>query len=408
MTEKALRLFCVYRFITTNPKQKRVFILHKNLSVIMCKRAIKITFLNTNIYCIINIERSDYMFIIIRYLSILFSILMATAGVTNPCSSKEVKPQDFRVTAYVVANQPDSIKRLNTSNLKNTTEIILFGCAEFNEKGKIVTADYFEESLTLLKSSLNGQKLYLNLLGPESKSESDNYNIRKQDKAIRHTLAFRSGKLEKNVKFVLEKYGFDGVFFDYEYPATLADNAEYDMFLCSLDKVLGEKYILGIADAWGAIRHSKQALKAVDRFEIMNYDNFDENGNHSTLALAKRDIDDFVKFGYDKSKLDLGLPFYARPTNGEAYWYDYAAYYNKIDENGLYFDENVNLTFSFNTQSLIREKTRLALNEGLGGVMVWHYACDVPESNEMSLFKAVNEEKQAAIGSYISPATSKN
>lgn len=337
------------------------------------------------------------MFFIIRYLSVLFSILMAIAGVTTPVASTEVKPQDFRVTAYVVANYPESIQWLDTANFDNVTDIILFGCSTFNERGNINTADYFEDSLELLKSRLNGQKLHVNLLGPDSKSTSDDYKKQIQDKAIRHTIAFRSGRLEKNVKAFLEKYGFDGVYFDYEYPATVFDNTEYDEFLCRLDKVLGDEYILGIADAYGAIRHSKQALKAVDRFEIMNYDNWDEDGNHSPYELAKRDIDAFVKFGYDKSKLSLGLPFYARPTTHEAYWYDYSSYADKIDENGLYYDEGINLTFSFNTQEVIRQKTRLALDEGLGGVMVWHYACDLPEDNAKSLFKAVNEEKQAAI-----------
>lgn len=54
------------------------------------------------------------------------------------------------------------------------------------------------------------------------------------------------------------------------------------------------------------------------------------------------------------------------------------------------------LTFSFNNYDTVYEKTQWAVEKGLGGVMIWHYACDVPAENESSLFNAVTaaEERQ--------------
>lgn len=39
-----------------------------------------------------------------------------------------------------------------------------------------------------------------------------------------------------------------------------------------------------------------------------------------------------------------------------------------------------------------------AVDNGIGGMMVWHYACDLPEDNEKSLFNAIYGVKQEAIG----------
>ena len=36
---------------------------------------------------------------------------------------------------------------------------------------------------------------------------------------------------------------------------------------------------------------------------------------------------------------------------------------------------------------------------GVGGMMVWHYSCDVPAGNEKSLFGAIETAKQNAVHS---------
>ncbi|MCR5041163.1 MAG: glycoside hydrolase family 18 protein [Clostridia bacterium] len=56
-------------------------------------------------------------------------------------------------------------------------------------------------------------------------------------------------------------------------------------------------------------------------------------------------------------------------------------------------DEERGLAASFNTPDLIYAKTRWAIKNGLGGVMVRHYACDVPADNEASLFNAISRAR---------------
>ena len=60
-------------------------------------------------------------------------------------------------------------------------------------------------------------------------------------------------------------------------------------------------------------------------------------------------------------------------------------------------DEEHGLTASFNTPRDIYLKTLWAKRNGLGGVFVWHYSCDVPADNNMSLFNQVVRAKDGRL-----------
>lgn len=319
------------------------------------------------------------------------------------CSKKKVtpvKPENFRVTAYVVCNKEFDVDTVDPKNFSNTTDIIVIGNARFDEKGNIILDENFDNSINLLKEYLTGQNLYLNILGPASQSTSEDWNEQMYDQADRHNLAFKSGNLEGSIKNVLEKYAFDGVVFDYEFPLRSEDWKIYDSFILSLRQELGNEYKIGMSMVSWNLKQSKAAREATDLFEVMSYDLWDDDGYHATLELAQKDIDEMIKKGYDPAKLDSGIPFYARPTTQEAYWYEYKYYYDKLSEDGLYKDDETGLTFSFNTYDMVYEKTKWAISKGLGGVMVWHYGYDLPYANKNSLFRAIDEAKQEAIINY--------
>ena len=105
--------------------------------------------------------------------------------------------------------------------------------------------------------------------------------------------------------------------------------------------------------------------------------------------------------GYKRSQLDMGIPFYARPTTEEAHWYDYKEFYDKLDKDGLAVDPATGLTASFNTPAVVYEKTDWAIKKGFGGVMIWHYACDLPADNDASLFNQVTRAKNDRISGKI-------
>ena len=203
-----------------------------------------------------------------------------------------------------------------------------------------------------------------------------------------HNKAFSSGVLEDNIVALLDKYDFDGVHFDYEYPLSNKAWKYYNEFLVSLDKKLGS-YTLGVAGSEWNMQFTTEAAEAIDTFELMLYDMSDENGRHSTYEGMKNLAFKAGINGMPWSKTNIGLPFYARPDDMAAYWYSYNAYYDKLDENGWYTCNNINKNFWFNTPDVIEEKTDFAINNGFGGVMIWHYSCDLPSSDENSLLRAI-------------------
>ncbi len=320
-------------------------------------------------------------------------------GCANQSDDTDVNPADFRVTAYLVCNQDVDINSFDTTHAQQITDFIIFGCATFDEQGQVSIASQTGAWVDKLRSVCHpNTRIHLNILGPGSQSSSSDWNEQMADLAQRHTNSFQTGVLEENIKAVLQEYQLDGVFFDYEFTIAKKHWKAYNNFIVSLDNVLGDDYKIGVALASWDMGQNKKAREATDFLTLMSYDLWDKNGNHATTDIAVDDIKKARKAGYDMSKVDLGIPFYARPTTREPYWYSYKDHYTAVDSSGLFVDEgNTGLTFSFNTAKVVKEKTDLAISKGLGGVMVWHYACDVPADNDQSLFNAISEAKQQAI-----------
>ena len=208
--------------------------------------------------------------------------------------------------------------------------------------------------------------------------------------------AFESGRLEANIKNMLDTYGLDGVFFDWEYPNRDIHKKWFGEFLVSLDETLGDAYALGCAVADWCADLPAEAIAVLDMVELMSYDLWDENGFHATTELAIAHVEKLLSLGYSPAQIDLGIPFYARPTNKGEYWYGYNGFHDKLDEQGLYHEESTGLKHSFNTPAVVYEKTEWCIENNVGGVMVWHYACDVPGDGEYSLFAAIAQAKADA------------
>lgn len=305
------------------------------------------------------------------------------------------KSQNFRVTTYLIADRVTSEESLHSEDFDIITDVILFGCATFDQKGNVnLNKEHLENALGCLRDVIGDRnvKVHLNFLGPGAIQSHDTWEDTMKDLSAQHNLAFASGVLEQNIIDVLNKYDFDGVCFDYEYPSSRKDWKIFSDFLVNIDKMLGERLLTAAVST--DVNLSPKAAKAVDRVEAMFYDVFDKSGNHSTTKTTKSLVKFLTLRGIDKEKIDFGLPFYSRPTDKDAYWYDYSSYYDKLDENGYYHDEQLGKTFWFNTPDVIAEKTEFAINRGLGGVMIWHYSCDLPSSNEKSLLHAIDQTIQ--------------
>ena len=318
---------------------------------------------------------------------------------------KENKNNDFRVTSYLVCQWFYGNETVDAEKMNTLTDIILFGVARFDENGKVYLQDLdingemvsgdkiFKEIIEIIKKANPDAKIHCNILGPDG-ADADN-------KEKLHSQAFVDNDkvLIDNILDLLKEYEFDGIFFDYEYPYAKESIEDYSDFLVKLDSNLGD-YILGAAFSHWSCNISKDAIKVLDRVEIMAYDNMGEYSAHAEFAtvggaLAIKDIE---KRGYDLSKCDLGLPFYGRTHGGEEAWPPYAniagdlendPFKNTISKSYMNGVTDDSIITSFNGVQMIKDKTAFANDYGLGGVMVWHYTCDVPYEDDLSLFKAV-------------------
>ncbi len=316
------------------------------------------------------------------------------------------KNQNFRVTSYIVCPTYYANGTVETEKLQSITDVILFGIARFNENGEVYLQDadingktvsgdeIFSSIVKDLKTANPNIKIHCNALGPDG--------IDTDSKEALHSQAFidNGDKLATNIIDLLVTYDFDGFFFDYEYPYKAKSRRDFSKFIVKLDEVMAD-YVLGASLADWNCSLSKAAIKALDRVEIMAYDDMGTfSDSHAEFASngGAFAIEEFVKKGYDLSKCDLGLPFYGRTHGGDEAWPSYALIANDLENNPFknsitksYFtgDTSGEIVTSFNGVQMIKDKTAFANDYGLGGVMVWHYSCDVAYESDMSLFKAI-------------------
>lgn len=333
------------------------------------------------------------MFLVQRIIAVmtsLITILSSLLGVNVNCTDKKV--DNFRVTTYIRGDYVQEENSLYPADFEIVTDVILFECASFNSAGEVIyDQTKLETALSNIRKAIgdNDVKITLNLLGPWGNTDSDVWEEQMEAQSEEHNKAFTSGVLEYNIIEVLDKYDFDGVHFDYEYPISLKAWYYYNNFLVSLDKKLGE-YTLGVAGNDWNIKFTAAALNAIDTFEVMTYDFLDAEGRHATYEGTVELIQKLGLYGMPAEKVNVGLPFYARPTDMSTYWYGYNGCYENIDANGWYHCEDTEKDFWFNTPEVIENKTDYAIKNGYGGVMIWHYNCDLPSTHEDSLLKAVD------------------
>ena len=325
---------------------------------------------------------------IISFFTSIALVISNFLGINVPFAEKV---DDFRVTTYIRGEYVQSESSLYPEDFDIVTDVILFECASFNSKGEVICNEpILETALANIRKAIGRRdvSITLNLLGPRGITDSDVWEEQMEAQSVEHNKAFTSGVLEDNIIAVLEKYDFDGVHFDYEYPLSLNAWHYYNNFLVSLDKKLGD-YTLGVAGNDWNIKFTPAAVRAIDTLEVMLYDMIDEEGRHATYEDTVKAVQKIGIYGVPFEKVNVGLAFYSRPTDMSAYWYGYNGCYEDIDENGWYHCDVTGKDFWFNTPDVIKAKTEYAIQNGFGGVMIWHYNCDLPSTHEDSLLRAI-------------------
>ncbi len=195
--------------------------------------------------------------------------------------------------------------------------------------------------------------------------------------------AKRAAFIAALAQFCGEK-GFDGVDYDWEFPATPGEHAAYDALLIETARALHPQG-REVTVALGALQTlDPAAYAAVDRIHLMTYD---MGARHATYAAATAAVRRLVRSGAPKEKICLGLPFYGRKMDHPD---TAAAYADLLRDHAPAPAQDEAGGFYFNNADTLRRKTRYALEEGLAGVMIWELSMDTRD--DTSLLKAITDE----------------
>lgn len=318
--------------------------------------------------------------------------------------------ENFRIVGY--ARTGFNYNTVDTQAIEALTQVNLIGSLHVNSQSELYFEDCilydnngsqtvdgeqaFAKELAMFRQ-INGDRKYIaTILGKEENMNSGQV----------HTAAMKnSDKFIDGILALIEKYDLDGVALDYEYPSNAAQYKVYGDFVKKLKSSLPQGKLLSLAMAswqFSAGLFPKSALDSVDQIEMMAYDMFDKNGYHSTFETGCYSVmKDLARQNMTKylSKINLGIPFYSRPTDGYAYWGDYRAHVEQLGKYGNILKSNIEYQGRlmeyqyFNSYQMVYDKTAFAIDNSLGGVMIWHINCDVAYSNELSLLRAMTTAK---------------
>lgn len=288
---------------------------------------------------------------------------------SEPESESEAKPVpeetegEFLLCSYLpVASLSEPLEDLQT-NIEALDYLILNTGVYWNSEGML---EISEEFLSV-RDSLEGSTELWCTVNPKGEL------IREGSAGATIDTEEAQEQLSQSIANFASEYQLAGIDIDWEFPLE-TEWADFSAFLVELEGVLSSADVqLSLALYPEDISLSQQAITALDRVHVMAYDQFDEQGFHSTLQTAQDAIDYFINLGFAPSQLCLGIPAYGRPLDGSAQW----VFYRDIDPDSMK-GKNPNLVgdIYFNSPTLALEKQALAKEKKLSGVMIYQLLCD--------------------------------
>ena len=314
---------------------------------------------------------------------------------------------DFRVSAYVRTGlmvdssiyDAEGSTYLDSKFLDVVTELNFLGDVNMDENGNVV--------LTKTAESSSGEEESVPMTDEEFGAALEKLRAYIGDRGVQLTMTIGTpdpdttyramtehrDELIANIMAFAEKFGFDGISFDWERPQNQEQFDAFSDFLLQLKpELVKENMRLTLAWASWGVNMKPEAVKTADAIEIMAYDLFDQYGHQASfLESTVQAVDYFVGLGYDRSQLNIGLPYYGRPVDGGSYWPSYndeSYQLGRYDDTDSEFVADYGQSY-FNSYQTVMDKTAYAISEGLGGVMVFRLELDRPYDDPVSLTRAI-------------------
>lgn len=253
------------------------------------------------------------------------------------------------------------------------TDLIFFGVglhADGRLNAEALTNDVADRLHAARRA--NGCRLLLCVGGG---GRSEGFNVATADETSRDRLCASLVELCRT-------HELDGVDFDWEYPKGDRQLQALSQVLSDTKERLGANSVVSVAQSpWHDF--GVGVYRAVDRVHVMSY-----NHRHPQARFeeSRRDIERMLSYGCPAGKLVLGLPFYGRNVRGRTKTFEELAGFGRLNPQA-----DMLLGYAFNGRETVRAKTRYALEQNLGGIMVWELGQDVTDP-EVSLLRAIELE----------------
>ena len=340
--------------------------------------------------------------------------LCVTAGVLCVATGSLLACAQTKVVGYIPSykNMPAVIDRTDLSKLThlnlsflnpNASGVVLSGGNPICMEGASANDIHY----VVNKAHQAGVKVLVSIAGGVLPACSGNWRSLLQP-------ANRTVLVNNLLQFV-NTFNLDGLDVDIEGAVlTDIDNAgNYTPFIQALRNGLPAGKLLTSATAsyvGGMVPTS--SLHYFDFVNIMSYDavgpGWGQAGvEHSPYSMAVSDINLWKARGLTKQKLVLGVPFYGYGFNGYNAAYDFSSILGQFGTSAAQGDvigtRCVGCSYiTYNGIPTIRNKTRLALQEG-SGVMIWELSQDAAGTN--SLLAAIHNQIGSGNNSSSSSST---
>lgn len=325
--------------------------------------------------------------------------------------------------------------------LLDTVDILDLSFAYVNGDGTLDLKDIASIMTSVISQAhKKGKRVVLSIQGSESSATHSTQAF--SDCAASSTLR---EKLATSIVETIDKYHFDGVDIDWEYPGTASrpvdvDRTNFTYLMAEIRSKLnsyGKDYLLTSAIPGGRDGYSRFEMKKLvdyfDYFNMMSYDlvSNSKGSHHSALykssimggTLDGCSIDETVKLweaqGVPSNKICLGMAFYSKSITvrtdrdngigvirpiGSVVTYKNVTYEKLITTefpllgttSSYYYDESscaptiINsskLFYTYDNERSLIEKCHYATTNNLAGVMIW----ELGEDHTDTLIKAVGQ-----------------